>query len=58
VKATKSTKRQAALQEKAFRAMKVAVRKAIRAKMQAGLPVYVARNGKVVNLNQRKRRAA
>jgi hypothetical protein len=58
VKATKSTKKQTALQEKAFRAMKVAVGKAIRAKMQAGLPVYVARGGKVVNLNPKKRRAA
>jgi methionine synthase II (cobalamin-independent) len=58
VKAKKSAKKQTALQEKAFRAMKVAVRKAIREKMRAGLPVYVGRDGKVVNLNPKKRRAA
>jgi hypothetical protein len=58
VKAKKSAKRQTALQEKAFRAMKVSVRKAVREKLRAGLPVYVARNGKVVNINPKKRRAA
>ncbi len=35
--------------------MKLAVRKSIRAKIAAGLPVYVARNGKVVNLNPQSR---
>ena len=58
MKSKKPSTKQTALQEKAFRAMKVAVRKAIRAKTQAGLPVYVARNGRVVNLNPKKRRAA
>jgi hypothetical protein len=54
----KPTKTQLALGKKAVEAMKIAVRKAIREKMRAGLPVYVARDGKVVNLNPDKRPAA
>ena len=54
----KPTKKQLALEKKAFQAMKIAVRKAISDKMCAGLPVYATRNGKVVNLNPKKRRAA
>ena len=54
----KATKTQLALEKKAAEAMKAAVRKAIRDKMRAGLPVYTVRSGKVVNLNPKKRHAA
>ena len=46
------------LHEKAFTAFKVAVRKAIRERTRAGLPVYIERDGKIVNINRKRRRAA
>lgn len=58
VKSKKSANVARDLQRKALRALRAAVRKAIRRKMRAGLPVYVSRDGKIVNLNPKKRRAA
>lgn len=58
MKRKKARKKPSTLQDKAFAAFKVAVRNAIRERMRAGLPVYVERGGKIVNLNPKKRRAA
>ncbi len=54
----KPTRKQLAIEKKATEAARIAVRKAVDAKIRAGLPVYVSRNGKIVNLNPKKRRAA
>lgn len=43
------------LEERAFLALRVAVRKAIRERLRAGLPVYVWKDGKVVDLAATKR---
>jgi hypothetical protein len=45
------------LQEHAFTALKSAVKKAIAERTRLGLPVYVWKDGKVVDLNAPKRRA-
>jgi hypothetical protein len=39
----------------ALEAFKVAVRKALRERRRLGLPIWVERNGKVVNINPKKR---
>lgn len=39
----------------ALKACKVAVRKALREKRRLGLPIWVERNGRVVNINPKKR---
>jgi hypothetical protein len=39
----------------ALKAFKVAVRKALRERRRLGLPIWVERNGKVVNINPKKR---
>lgn len=44
------------LQEQALIALKSAVKKAIAERTREGLPVYVWKDGKVVDLNARKRR--
>jgi hypothetical protein len=54
----KSGKKAVSVEDPALTAFKVAVRKAIRERVRAGLPVYVERHGKIVNINPKKRRAA
>ena len=51
----KSTRR---LQEDALIALQAAARRAIAENTRAGLPVYVWKDGKVVDLNARKRKPA
>jgi hypothetical protein len=46
------------LQEGAFTALKSAVKKAIAERTRLGLPVYVWKDGKVVDLNAPKRRTS
>lgn len=53
---SKPTRRQLAMEKQAKDAARIAVRKAIRDKIRAGLPVYISRNGKIVNLNRKAER--
>jgi hypothetical protein len=58
VNSEKSASKARALQRKALQALRVAVRKTIRKKRLAGLPIYVSRTGKVINLNPQRRSKA
>ena len=55
MKRKKPAKKRVAAQDSALAAFKIAVRRAIRERVRAGLPVYVERGGKIVNLNSHKR---
>jgi len=58
MKRKKSAKKPVAVQDPALTAFKVAVRNAIRERKRAGLPVYIERAGKIVNLNPQRRSKA